>query len=152
MEALAKRAGEWEGLSRLWTMPGAPASESRTRATVFASKRARFIRIDYSWTEPGGEPEEGSLVLVSDSEGSAEVHWTDSWHCVDHVMVLRGTLRQDGALEVKGAYPAPEGPDWGWTIAVHAADPRSLRITMHNIPPGSEPVLAVEAAYSRAER
>ena len=66
-------------------------------------------------------------------------------------MVLVGTLGSDGDLAVRGSYPAPEGPDWGWTIEIRPDGPRELRMTMHNVPPGSQPLLAVEAVYTRGE-
>jgi len=152
IEALLGLAGHWRGRNRLWMSPDAPVSESATSASLLSSLRAKFLRIDYTWVEPGGEPQEGAMIIAYDpTKDAAEVHWADSWHIGQRVMVLVGTLGSDGDLAVRGSYPAPEGPDWGWTIEIRPDGPRELRMTMHNVPPGSQPLLAVEAVYTRGE-
>jgi len=152
VEALMGLAGRWEGRTRLWMTPDTPASESPTAATIAASIRAKFLRMDYTWVEPEGEPQDGAMIIAfAPSKGTSEIHWTDSWHYGHGVMVLQGTLGPDGAVAVLGSYPAPTGPDWGWSIELHPPEGRSLRMTMHNIMPGGKPMLAVEAIYSRTE-
>jgi hypothetical protein len=53
----------------------------------------------------------------------------------------------DGTITVRGSYPAPPGPDWGWRIDIAAAP---LRITHTNIDADGTEDLAVEGVYSRS--
>ncbi len=69
-------------------------------------------------------------------------------------MLCEGDIQPDGAARVKGSYAAPPGPDWGWRITIKPpinapGSGESFRMTMHNITPDGEEMLAVEAAYTR---
>ena len=52
---------------------------------------------------------------------------------------------------MRGSYAAPPGPDWGWRIAIRPGDGSALAIVMHNVTPGGEEAVAVEATYKRAD-
>jgi hypothetical protein len=75
------------------------------------------------------------------------LHWIDSWHNGDAVMACEGT-GSDGRVDVRGSYPAPSGPDWGWRIRVEPGS-GSLVIRMDNVSPDGEEYPAVEASYRR---
>jgi hypothetical protein len=78
-------------------------------------------------------------------------HWIDSWHTGTAAIAFAGTST-GVALSVRGTYPTPPGPDWGWRIDL-AADDAALRVVMFNVWPadqGGKEELAVEAVYARA--
>jgi hypothetical protein len=53
-------------------------------------------------------------------------------------------------LSVRGSYPTPSGPDWGWQIDL-APDGEKLRLTLWNVFPGEQggkEELSVEAVYA----
>jgi hypothetical protein len=75
--------------------------------------------------------------------------WIDPWHNGDRLMPCVGNLTPAGAFTVKGSYPAPAGPDWGWRITVEPPVNEAWRFTMHNITPQGEEMLAVEAVCAR---
>ena len=69
----------------------------------------------------------------------------------DRVMICEGPAVDAGPLEVRGSYPAPPGPDWGWRTVVETAEEDLLRMVMYNVSPEGEEYLAVDAAYRRAD-
>ncbi|UCF18623.1 MAG: DUF1579 family protein [Gemmatimonadota bacterium] len=68
----------------------------------------------------------------------------------ERVMACAGTADADGAIDVRGAYAAPPGPDWGWRIELRPGADRTLNLVMHNIHPDGGAMLAVETEYRRA--
>jgi hypothetical protein len=108
-----------------------------------------FLSVRYTW-QFEGDPQEGLLLLGWEgARGPVQAAWVDSWHNGDRMMLCRGETGASGGASVLGSYPAPEGPDWGWRVAVEPGPGDSLRIAMFNIPPGIEEMLAVEGVYSR---
>lgn len=147
-EPLRSLAGSWTGTNRLQDPNTNSPQDSPSTAILTLLLGGRFLRFDYTWSYHG-QPQEGSLLMGGDpSSGSATVHWIDTWHMSHAVLACQGTATANGALNAKGAYPAPPGPDWGWRIAVVPGD--ALRIVMHNIWPEGKEELAVEAWYQRA--
>jgi hypothetical protein len=65
-------------------------------------------------------------------------------------MELDGGVDADGVVTVRGHYPAPPGPDWGWHISVSPPVDDRFTLRMYNVKPGEAPVLAVEANYARS--
>ena len=141
--------GSWRATNRLWLAPGVPLHESAATAKVTSAAQGRFLNIAYTWDEAG--PQDGLLLIGQDSQSDqVSAGWVDSWHNGDRLMSCVGFLTAEGAFSVKGAYPAPPGPDWGWQIVVTPeSGEETWSLTMYNITPEGEVFLAVEAVFSR---
>ncbi len=149
LDALAECSGQWTGLNRLSDPSQNVSDESQSTATLTPLLGGTFIRMDYTWGYQG-TPQEGSLLIGYDS-GAAEVtaHWIDTWHMGERVMSLSGTPEDDGSIAVRGSYPAPPGPDWGWRIVLQPERGSALHLLMYNITPDGAEALAVETDYTR---
>ena len=145
-------AGRWNGTYRLIVNPAEPPRESKTSAVVTPVAAGGFVRMDYTWEEDG-KPQDGSILLGRDSERCVvTAHWVDSWHMSDKVMACEGPSTDAGSsLEVRGAYAAPPGPDWGWRTVIEATGTDSFRMLMYNVSPDGREDVSVEAAYTRAQ-
>jgi hypothetical protein len=111
----------------------------------------RFARIDYTWGERDN-PLDGSIFFGRDGErGVVTALWVDSWHMSDKVMTCEGVATGGDSIDVRGTYPAPPGPDWGWRTVVKTAEEDLLRMVMCNVSPEGKEYLAVDAAYRRAD-
>ncbi len=159
LEALA--GTRWKGTNHLWLDPSAPAQVSDATITVEPGA------LHYTWAYEG-KPHAGSLAATSGSflasgaalplvgpasgeglgvrRGSgtrAEVTFTDSWHQAKP-MVCEGTAGEGALLSVRGSYPAPEGPPWGWRTIVSRRPSGELVLQMINVTPWGEEQRAVE--------
>jgi hypothetical protein len=147
LDGLAARAGRWRGTSVLQDPMNGIADSSESTATVAPVLGGRFVRVDYTWAYQG-QPHEGSLLIGYEKKADTVTgHWIDSFHNGTRVMPLTGPATGDGTLSVRGSYPAPPGPDWGWRIDVMPDGPESLRIVHYNIWPEGKEEVAVEAQY-----
>jgi hypothetical protein len=147
-----KIAGEWTGenLLRLsWMSP----SEFRSPSVLKVGRAAKgcFLSVTYTWAHENTPHEAFLLVGVDPNDKVATAAWVDSWHMNSKVMSLRGTMDDNGHIDLRGTYEAPPDPDWGWHIVLTAADGR-LRMQMFNCPPGGGEDLAVQADYTRKSR
>ncbi|HNT53325.1 MAG TPA: DUF1579 family protein [Anaerolineaceae bacterium] len=151
LAALSDLQGLWRGITHLWLSPAEPVRLSETTAAVTAIAQDQFTEIQYTWAE-GGKPQEGRLILgqAPDSDAVKAV-WFDTWHMQNEFMICAGRSNPPNGVCVKGAYPAPYGPDWGWQIAIVPEGSTAFRLIMHNLPPDGQALLAVEAAYTRQE-
>lgn len=141
-------AGEWQGTKRLYLEPPpAPPLSSPCHLEATAVAGGCFVQFDYTWTYEGAD-QSGVLLFGFDDEGTASAAWIDSFHMSSKIMFCTGRAA-DGHLDVRGAYAAPPGPDWGWRMAIHSSAPSELQIVMHNISPEGEEFLAVEANFTR---
>ncbi|HUF46948.1 MAG TPA: DUF1579 family protein [Vicinamibacterales bacterium] len=141
--------GRWTGTNRLWVDPDKPARSSDATVVVGTAGQGRFVTMAYTWADEG-QPQDGLIVVGFEKDRNAvTAHWLDSWHNGVKVMRMEGTAEPGGPLFVRGTYPAPPGPDWGWTIRLEPSADR-LRIVMHNIWPEGREDLAVEAVLSRS--
>jgi hypothetical protein len=149
-ESISRLVGRWSGSNRLWLAPGEPVRESGTTLDVALTGLGQFATFQYTWAWEG-KTQEGLLLVGGDpTSGAAQAAWVDSFHTQGTIMTFRGKVMEGGGMQVEGSYPAPPGPDWGWRIEIlpqEAAE--KFRLVMYNIPPGSEPLLAVEAQYTR---
>jgi hypothetical protein len=124
LEKLIACAGAWRGDNRLYESPDGPSHDSPSTATVTPILGGRFVRMSYTWAYQG-QPKEGELLIGYEAKsGAATAHWVDSWHMSDKAMACRGAVGPDGAIDVRGTYAAPPGPDWGWRIVLKPDDGR----------------------------
>ncbi|MEO8680854.1 MAG: DUF1579 family protein [Vicinamibacterales bacterium] len=148
MDDLLNAAGTWHAIYKLRDPASAISGDSDSTAHVHRVLGRRFVRVDYTWADKG-TPQEGSLLVGWEkSTGVVTMAWIDSWHNSDRVMVLTGSVRDDGTLDARGSYGAPPGPDWGWRTELFAtAD--LLSMVMFNVSPEGRDELAVDAQYKR---
>lgn len=148
---LATHAGRWRGTSRLlmpWATPPEHHAESTAELSLVAG--GRYVTIAYTWAYDG-KPCEGFLLVGRERKRDvAHASWVDSWHQGERPMTCEGTVDDAGAVVVRGSYPAPPGPDWGWRIVVDAPDDAHLAVVMYNVTPEGEESLAFENRYVRA--
>ncbi len=147
MEQLTPFTGTWSGTNRLWMMPGTDPEESAGTAAVSFSGQGKFAELRYTWAAEG-EPEDGFIVL-RELRGGVQAVWGDSWHTPDGFYLWNGEV-SDGIVVIRGSYPAPIGPDWGWRIELDLRLAEQLQMRMVNITPDGEEMLAVQAVYARA--
>ncbi len=150
IDRLTQLAGNWQATYRLWINPEQAPLESPSRAIVSPMVNGKMVCIEYDWMIDG-KLVEGELFIGFETESQrVTVVWVDAWHNGERFMICQGEVHPDGSLSVLGAYPAPEGPDWGWRTVIEVGeDYFSLR--MVNIPPGMADLLAVEAIYTPAD-
>ena len=141
--------GDWQGTKDLYMSPppDAPVS-SPCRLTAAAIAGGSFVQFNYTWTFEG-EEQSGVLLLGFDEQNAATAAWVDSFHMSSRIMFCTGTAA-DGAVNVRGSYAAPPGPDWGWRMAIKTLSPSEMQIVMHNISPEGDEQLAVEAKFTRS--
>jgi hypothetical protein len=126
----------WTGTSRLWFDPTAdPVSTSDATASI----EGDVLR--YTWSYEG-QAHEGSYTIRRTGGDAVETTFTDTWH-QKTPLVCAGTAGSGPLLSVRGAYPAPEGPPWGWRTVVSVRDSGELVLQMINVPPWGEEQLAV---------
>ena len=142
--------GEWAGTKKLWMMPGSPAEECESTASVALEACGQFATVRYTWSGDGNAREGLFVMRLATTPTKANVVWTDSWHMKDEFMVCPAERDDDAIISVKGSYPAPPGPDWGWRMAIRSDAPDGFQLVMHNITPDGQEALAVEATYRRA--
>lgn len=141
--------GQWSGANKLY-FEGPPEPDNVSDSELMASTVAhgKFLSITYTWTLNETD-HEGALLIGRLKKGeSTSVAWVDSFHQSGKIMVSKGTVGEDGKVDVLGSYEAPPGPDWGWRIQLES-DGDTLKLLMFNITPDGEEALAVDATYSR---
>ena len=144
---LAQLTGNWQGPNRLWLNPAEPFEESHATATVAPVAQGKFVTLLYTW-EQGGHPADGLIVIgFNPSGGDVDVYWIDSWHMGANYMLLKGQTLAEGGIAVKGSYPAPDGPDWGWRIEIKPGQ-NEFHMLMYNIMPLGDEMLAVQATFT----
>lgn len=141
-------AGRWTGTYRLWFPDNDGMREFLcvSGATITPTVRDTFVRLDYTWSHEGTPHEGCVLVGYEVKDATATAVWADSWHMGAAFLVSRGGV-ENGAIVVRGTYAVPDSPDWGWKTVL--TPDRELRLTMYNIHPGGEEMLAVDATYTR---
>jgi hypothetical protein len=65
-------------------------------------------------------------------------------------MSFETEVGDDVQIIMRGSYPAPEGPDWGWRIEIEPKAPDAFELCLFNIAPDGQEALAVLADYERA--
>lgn len=142
--------GNWTGKNLLrlsWLTP--PDHLSPTNLTVAPVAKGKFLSFAYDWSHEDIS-QEGLLLLGYDQKDRVvTAAWIDSWHMSSKVMAFTGRIDRHAAIEVRGSYAAPPGPDWGWRIVISVPSEGQLQITMYNCSPEGAEELAVQANYER---
>jgi hypothetical protein len=118
--------------------------DSASTAAVTTVGQRKFVAITYTW-EIEGQPQDGLIVFPE--QGTAAT-WLDSWHMGDSIWVSQAS-REGDKVVLRGSYPAPPGPDWGWRIEVGLDEGEKLAIRMFNISPEGQEWPAVTSVYER---
>lgn len=150
LERLIASAGTWQGTSTLQDPGRLEPETTPSSLTITPLLSGRFVRLDYTWSYKGAAQAGSMLVGYQKLTGTLSLHWIDSWHNSDNVMAMSGPADTSSLLTVRGTYPAPPGPDWGWQIALTPDLEGHVRIVMHNLSPEGEAYPAVEGDYTRA--
>lgn len=146
-DGLESLSGIWTGTGTLWFDPSQPpAATFDVTADVSDAAKSNLISIAYTWSYEG-DPKEGIILIGTGPEGQLEASWLDSWHMADSFMISKGTQETSGIASVLGSYGEPGSPEWGWRTVIEAATPGEWRLTMFNIPPGGEELLAFELLF-----
>jgi hypothetical protein len=144
--------GAWTGnnLLRLsWLTPS--DFHSPSNLTVAAAAQGACLTFSYTWSHE--EKAHAGLLLLGhdDKLNLATAAWVDSWHQRAGLLNCQGAIDAAGAIDVRGSYAAPPGPDWGWRIVITPGAADTLQLAMYNITPEGDEDLAVRADYRRAD-
>ncbi len=151
LTALRACAGRWTGSSILQDPDTGLPESSASTANITPIVNGRFVRIDYTWSYKE-KPQDGLLLLGTDPQtGMATAYWVDSWHMGHQALTCVDAKPQASMFTLKGSFPAPSGPDWGWIIELVPNPEGQFTIRMFNVEPGGPRDLAVEANYTRAD-
>ncbi|MCL4797618.1 MAG: DUF1579 family protein [Bryobacteraceae bacterium] len=142
-------AGAWRGTNRLYfVQPTAQEFVSETSLHAGAALDGRALEIHYTWAHEG-RPHQGLLVVAMDkSGGAANATWMDTFH--QQTLMLCEPEPAEAGISVRGSFPAPEGPPWGWRITLRLSPEAKLLFGMDIITPTGEEAPAVRADYERA--
>jgi hypothetical protein len=142
--------GDWTGSNLLrlsWLTPS--DYHSLSRLSVQPVAKGKFITVTYTWSHEN-VAQEGVILLGYDAQQEvATAAWVDSWHMSSKVMACEGSIDAQGAINIRGSYEAPPGPDWGWRIVITPKSGKELQFVMYNITPEGVEDLAVQADYKR---
>ena len=142
--------GSWRGTKHLYLEPP-PAAPLSSTSSLAVSEVAggSFLQFNYEWTYEG-EPQAGVLLVGADEENAASAAWVDSFHMSSKILFSTGHAAE-GAVDVRGSYAAPPGPDWSWQTVIRAGSANELEVVMHNTSPEGQEDLAVQAKFTRSE-
>ncbi len=156
---LARMAGEWEGVYRLWFERDMLAAESGQRGSLRAVLGGRFLLHEYSWEFDGRSYAGVALYGYHLDERRWECAWIDSFHSGSSIVFSQGQAFSHSAGETEPAHFAvlgsygdgktPPGPRWGWRTEIEQLDDDHLVIVMTNISPDGDEAKAVEVEYTR---
>ncbi len=144
--------GDWTGSNLLrlsWLTPSDYHSPSVLSVKPIA--KGKFLNFTYTWSHEEVS-QEGVILLGYDAQQEvATAAWVDSWHMSSKIMACKGKIDPPGVINIRGAYEAPPGPDWGWRIVITPKSGKELQIVMYNISPEGAEDLAVQADYHRGK-
>src|SRR5690606_26335825 len=147
---LARCAGAYEGTSRTWFQPGDPVDTSQAFGTLHTILGGRFLLHEYTGSMEGTPLEGEALIGFFLPVKRWQVAWIGSFHNGTRMMFSEsGTNSDPQKPDVRGGYPAPPGPDWGWRTTIELPEADRLVITHFNISPEGEEVKAVEFDYRK---
>jgi hypothetical protein len=142
--------GEWTGSNLLrlsWLTPSDYHSSSHMSVKPVA--KSKFLSFTYTWSHEDVS-QEGVILLGYDAQQEVvTAAWVDSWHMSSKIMACTGSIDPQGAIDIRGSYEAPPGPDWGWRIVITPKSGKELQMVMYNISPEGVKDLAVQADYKK---
>jgi len=146
---LAKSAGSWNAVVKMFMGPGAPAQESRGTATRRAIMDNRYILEEFKG-EMMGTPFEGML-LQGYNNISKEYWavWIDTWSTWPSLS--SGTADANGAMTLRGTMKdvmSPEGRPYHSITTPHGDDKAVMQM-FDTLPDGTE-WMVMEITYTRA--
>lgn len=146
---LARLVGTWQGRARLWFEPGDPVDDQAIEGTIEPVAGGRFVRHRYR-TQVMGDEHSGEAIIGCDlARRRWQVAWIDTFHTGEQIMFSEGAWAAgDTRLDVRGSYPAEEGPDWGWRTTMEPAADGAV-VQHHNVTPDGAETLAVDITYRR---
>ena len=109
---------ELEGYLQIVDVDGGSAIKSLSSAIVSPMVNGKFVCIEYTWMVDGNLVEGEYFIGFEPRTQLVTMVWVDAWHNGERFVICQGEVPPDGALNVLGAYPAPEGPDWGWRTVI----------------------------------
>ncbi len=142
--------GNWAGSNLLrlsWLTPSDFHSPSRMSVKHVA--KGKFLTFTYTWNHEDVAHEGVILLGYDEKQKMATAAWVDSWHMSSKIMACEGAIDSQGAIDIRGSYEAPPGPDWGWRIVITPKSGKELQLVMYNISPEGVEDLAVQADYKR---
>ena len=150
---LARMAGAWEGVCRLWFEHDMLAAESTQRGTLRSVLGGRFLLHDYVW-DFDGRQYAGLALLGHDVDARRwECAWVDSFHTGTAILHARSELADDaGPFAVLGLYGdgrQPSGPACRWRTVIEQPEDDRLRIVLTNLSPSGEEARAMDVDYRR---
>lgn len=149
--ALARLAGEWVGVSRVWFEPGAPSDESPIRGSIRPALGGRFMIHEYE-SALGGKPLQGVVLIGWHIDAKRyEMAWIDSFHTGSAILFSTGAGEAGPLPNVLCHYGGHDGtPPWGWRTTIEQPDAETLVLTAWNIEPDGQEAKATEIVYRRA--
>ncbi|MFN0093206.1 MAG: DUF1579 domain-containing protein [Dehalococcoidia bacterium] len=140
---------QYTGTKALYLGPPPAEAQLSPSSATGDDLSAGLWLIRYGWTFEG-QPQDGSLLVHRGDPASgagATAAWGDTFHQGDRLMFLLGETDDAGITRLRGSYPAPPGPDWGWRIELERTD-GALSIRMFNITPDGQEAIGVDAQYT----
>ncbi len=150
-EKLAKLAGNWKGLAKVWFEPGEPVDTSKAEGTIRPVMGGKWMLFEYKGSFQG-KPLEGLAILgFHNALKRFEFAWIDSFHTYPGIMFSEGQRDVDRFSALGSyAYVTPETEQhWGWRTEFELQNDNSLVVTAYNISPEGEESLATQAVYKR---
>ena len=106
-------AGTWSGTNRLYAQPDVMAEESACVATVKRLGDGPALVHEYVWHFESEE--QRGVVLLTESDGTLQGSWIDTFHTSSTLMDLAPVTGAEGTV-LQGTYSVPDSDDWGWRI------------------------------------
>jgi hypothetical protein len=146
---LARMTGKWRGTAATWFEPGKLADESEIVGETRLILNGMFLLHEYAGGLQG-KPLKGVAIHGYDLAARRwTTAWVDSFHNGTRIMLSEGN-QDDDTPSMRGQYPAPPGPDWGWRTTLELRG-SNLVITHFNITPDGDEAKAVEISYQPRE-
>src|SRR5687768_11260791 len=131
LPSLVAAAGRWQGTNRLHDPSTQQPEDTPSTLVVTPMLDGRFVLLEYTW-QWQGQPQSGAMIVGHEPEPNLDTaYWVDTWHNGDRGMLCHGQGGDGPTATVRGTFPVPPGPDWGWDIILTPNARESFEIVMH---------------------